>query len=204
MQNITNKLNALVIEFLNLWIHYLGQFWPIVGVVFGFCISLVWLNRDNKASGFFTGIAMLVLIFQLGFYFAIPYMSLYFAATEFHLPDYYLWSFFGEALLGVAMVWLIIRYGSPYIEMFKNKLTKTSRVERNKKTDIRQIGVHLPNAQKAYAPEKYFNLKRGIFFGINEQKQPVYIPMDKWAREAGQIMRKGYSSHKVVKPSPTN
>ena len=182
MQNITNKLNALVIDFLNLWIHYLGQFWPIVGVVFGFCISLAWLNRDNKASGFFTGIAMLALIFQLGFYFAIPYVSLYFAATEFHLPDYYLWSFFGEAVLGVAMVWLIIRYGSPYIEMVKNKLTKTSRVERNKKTDIRQIGVHLPNAQKAYAPEKYFNLKRGIFFGINEQKHAVYIPLDKWRK----------------------
>ena len=182
MQNITNKLNALVIDFLNLWIHYLDQFWPIVGVVFGFCISLAWLNRDNKASGFFAGIAMFALLFQLGFYFAIPHISLYFAATEFHLPDYYLWSFFGEVLLGVAMIWLIIRYGSPYIEMFKNKLTKTSRVERNKKTDIRQIGVHLPNAQKAYAPEKYFNLKRGIFFGINEQKQPVYIPMDKWGK----------------------
>ena len=182
MQNIINKLNALVIDFLNQWIHYLGQFWPIVGVVFGFCVSLAWLNRDNKASGFFTGIAMLALIFQLGFYFAIPYVSLYFAANEFHLPDYYLWSFFGEAILGVAMVWLIIRYGSPYIEMFKNKLTKTSSVERNRKTDIRQIGVHLPNVQKSYTPEKYFNLKRGIFFGINEQKQPVYLPLDKWRK----------------------
>ena len=182
MQNIINKLNALVIDFLNQWIHYLSQFWPIVGVVFGFCISLAWLNRDNKASGFFTGIAMLALIFQLGFYFAIPCVSLYIAAKEFHLPDYYLWSFLGEAILGVAMVWLIIRYGSPYIEMFKNKLTKTSSVERNRKTDIRQIGVHLPNVQKSYTPEKYFNLKRGIFFGINEQKQPVYIPLDKWQK----------------------
>lgn len=182
MQNLANKLNALVIDFLNLWIHYLDQFWPIVGVIFGFCISLAWLNRNNKTSGFFTGIAMLALLFQLGFYFAIPYASLYFAATEFHLPDFYLWSFIGGALLGVAMVWLIIRYGSPYIEMVKNKLTKTSRVERNKKTDIREIDVHLPNAQKAYSPEKYFNLKRGMFFGLNEQKQAVYIPMDKWRK----------------------
>lgn len=182
MQNLANKLNALVIDFLNLWIHYLDQFWPIVGVIFGFCISLAWLNRNNKTSGFFTGIAMLALLFQLGFYFSIPYASLYFAKTEFHLPDFYLWSFIGGTLLGVAIVWLIIRYGSPYIEMVKNKLTKTSRVERNKKTDIREIGVHLPNAQKAYSPEKYFNLKRGMFFGLNEQKQAVYIPFDKWRK----------------------
>lgn len=182
MQSLANKLNALVIDFLNLWIHYLDKLWPIVGVMFGFCIALAWLNRNNKASGFFTGIAMLALLFQIGFYFAIPYVSLYFAATEFHLPELYLWSFIGEAVSGVVMVWLIIRYGSPYIEMVKNKLTKTSRVERNKKTDIRQIGVHLPNVQKAYAPEKYFDLKRGIFFGLNEQKQPVYIPLDKWRK----------------------
>ncbi len=182
MQNIINKLNALVIDFLNLWIHYLGQFWPIVGVIFGICIALTWLNRNNKASGFFTGIAMLALLFQIGFYFAIPYVSHFYTNTEFHLPNYYLWSFIGETLLGIALVWLVIRYGSPYIEMIKNKLTKTSRVERNKKTDIRQIGVHLPNAQKAYAPEQYFNLNRGIFFGLNEQKQPVYILLDKWRK----------------------
>ena len=125
MQTLENKLNALVIDFLNQWIHYLGQFWPIVGIVFGFCISLAWLNRENKASGFFSGIAMLTLIFQLGFYFAIPQISFYFAATEFHLPELYLWSFIGEAVSGVVMVWLIIRYGSQYIEMIKNKLTKT-------------------------------------------------------------------------------
>ncbi|HYN53514.1 MAG TPA: type IV secretory system conjugative DNA transfer family protein [Methylotenera sp.] len=182
MQNLANKLNALVIDFLNLWIHYLDKFWPIVGVIFGFCISLAWLNRNNKTCGFFTSIAMLALLFQLGFYFAIPHVALHFTAVEFHLPAFYLWSFIGEALLGVVIVWLIIRYGSPYIEVIKHRLTKTSSVERNRKTDIRQIGVHLPNAQNAYAPEKYFNLKRGIFFGLNEHKQPVYIPLDKWRK----------------------
>lgn len=182
MQNLANKLNALVIDFLNQWIHYLGQFWPIVGVAFGFCISLAWLNRDNKASGFFSGIAMLTLIFQLGFYFAIPQISLYFAATEFHLPDYYLWSFIGETVLGVFMVWLTIRYGSPYIEMIKNKLTKTSRVERNKKSDIREIGVHLPNVQSTYDPTRYYNDKKGMFFGLNEQKKPVYLSWQQWRK----------------------
>ena len=182
MQNITNKLNALVINFLNQWIHYLDMLWPILGVMFGFCISLAWLNRNNKACGFFTGFAMISAIFQIGFYFAIPYASLFYANTEFHLPDFYLWSFMGETILGIALVWLIIRYGSPYIEMIKQRLTKTSSVERNRKTDIRQIGVHLPNSQSTYDPTKYYIHKKGIFFGLNEQRKPVYIPWQQWKK----------------------
>jgi hypothetical protein len=182
MQNITNKLNALVIDFLNLWMHYLDKLWPIIGVIFGFCISLAWLNRENKSYGIFTGLAMLCLIFQIGFYFAIPTVSLYFTSTEFHLPNLYLWSFIGEAALGVVMVWLIIRYGSPYIEKIKHRLTKTSSVERNRKTDIRQISVHLPNAQSTYDPTKIYNDKKGMFFGLNEQKKPVYLSWQHWRK----------------------
>jgi TraM recognition site of TraD and TraG/Helicase HerA, central domain len=190
MQNITNKLNALVIEFLNQWIHYLDRFWLIVGVIFGFCISLAWLNRDNKACGFFIRIAILPLIFQLGFYFAIPSVSQYFTGEAFYLPDYYLLGFIAEALLAILLVWLTIRYGSPYFESIRGKLTKTSSLERNKKTDIRQISVHLPNPQKTYAPQKYFNLKKGVFFGLNEQKQPVYIPLSKFKSSHIQVAGK--------------
>lgn len=182
MQNLTNKINALFIDFLNQWIHYLDMLWPVTGLLFGLCVSLAWLNRSNKSHGLFIRLAILPLIFQIGFYFAIPYVSIYFAAAEFHLKTFYLWSFVGEVVLSILMVWLCIRYCSPYLEVIKHRLTKTSSVERNRKTDIRQIGVHLPNAQKAYSPEKYFNLKRGIFFGLNEQKQPVYIPLDKWCK----------------------
>ena len=182
MQNIANKLNVLVINFLNQWIHYLDMLWPIVGVIFGFCISLAWLNRNNKACRFFTGFAMIALVFQIGFYFAIPYASFLYADTEFHLPNFYLWSFMGETILGIVLVWLIIRYGSPYIEMIKQQLTKTSSVERNRKTDIRQIGVHLPNPQNTYNPTKYYNDNKGIFFGLNEQRKPVYISWQQWRK----------------------
>ena len=182
MQDIINKLNSVIVNFLNQWILYLDIMWPFTGLVFGLCVSLAYLNKSNKACGFFIRLALLPLIFQIGFYFAIPYLSVHFAASEFHLPEYYFWSFFAETASSIFMVWLCLRYCSPYIELIKHRLTKTSSVERNRKTDIRQIGVHLPNAQKAYTPEKYFNLKRGIFFGLNEQKQPVYIPLDKWRK----------------------
>ena len=180
--NFATKLNNLVIDFLNAWITYLEHYWWCIGLVFGICATLTWLNRDNKAGGLFACMAMSAVIFQLGFYFAIPYLALHFANGVFNLPMHHLWAFGMGSIAGITGVILIIRYTSPYIEVIKHHLTKANSTERNRKTDIRQIGLHLPNAQKAYAPEKYFNLKRGIFFGINEQKQPVYIPLDKWRK----------------------
>ncbi len=75
-----------------------------------------------------------------------------------------------------------MRYFAPTIETIKHKLTKSSSVERNRKTDIREIGVHLPNSQKPYDPTKYFNSKKGLFFGLDETKTPVYIMWDKWRK----------------------
>ena len=182
MQNFTNKLNALVIDLLNLWIHYLDKFWPIVGFLFGLCISLAWLNRDNKSAGFFSGIAFLALVFQPAFYFAIPYAAMQYAGVDFHLPSYHLWAFGGGTLLGMTVVVLALRYLSPYIEVIKHRLTKANSTERNRKSDIREIKKFLPNAQKAYDPAKYFNLNKGIFFGLNEQKKPVYLSWQQWRK----------------------
>lgn len=182
MQNMTNKLNALVIDFLNLWIHYLEQFWWCIGLLFGVFATLSWLNRQNKAGGLFASFAMSAMIFQLGFYFAIPFLALHFANREFSLPTHHLWAFGLGTFAGIVVVILVIRYTSPYIEVIKHRLTKANSTERNRKTDIRQIGVHLPNAQSTYPPSKYYNDKKGIFFGLNEQMKPVYIPWQQWRK----------------------
>jgi type IV secretory pathway TraG/TraD family ATPase VirD4 len=182
MNNIEYKLTLAAINIMNQWIELLDIYWPITGLIFGISLMLAYLNRENKAGRFFSGLAMLILFFQIGFYLIFPYASNQLAKAEYHLPILYLWSFFVEAALGVAFVWLIIRYFSPSIEVVKHKLTKRSSVERNRKTDIRQINVHLPNAQKTYLPEKYLNAKKGVFFGLDETKKPVYIAWDKWRK----------------------
>lgn len=182
MKDIMNKLNTLFVDFLNQWIYCLEMLWPITGLLCGFCISLAWLNRDNKLNTFFVRMAFAPIIFQLGLYFSIPYLSASFTAAEFHLPEFYLWSFLGESIFSIFIVWTCIRHLSPLIEKIKQKLTKTSSLERNRKTDIRQIDIHLPNSQKFYLPEKHFNSKRGIFFGLDEKNQAVYVPLDKWKK----------------------
>jgi hypothetical protein len=180
--NFATKLNNLVIDFLNAWITYLERYWWCVGIIFGVCATLSWLNRENKAGGLLASMAMSALIFQLGFYFAIPYLAFQYANSVFSLPTHHLWAFGIGAIAGIAAVILLIRYTSPYIEVIKHRLTKANSTERNRKTDIRQIGVHLPNSQSTYDPTKYYNHKIGIFFGLNEQRKPVYIPWQQWRK----------------------
>lgn len=169
-------------NFLIEWLRYIDLLMPFTGFVFGLMLGIAWLNRNDKTFSFFVKLSYVPLIFQVGFYFILPYVSDHFFGSEYHLSTRYLWIFFGEAFTSIAMVWLCIRYFTPTFEVIKQSIIKSSSVERNKKTDIREIGVHLPNAQKAYAPNKYFNLKRGMFFGLSEQKQAVYIPIDKWRK----------------------
>ena len=180
--NFATKLNNLIIDFLNAWITYLERYWWCVGLIFGVCATLSWLNRENKAGGLFASMAMSALIFQLGFYFAIPYLALQYANSVLSLRTHHLWAFGIGAIAGIAAVILLIRYTSPYVEVIKHRLTKANSTERNRKTDIRQIGVHLPNSQSTYNPTKYYNHKIGIFFGLNEQRKPVYIPWQQWRK----------------------
>ena len=180
--NFVTKLNNLVIDFLNAWITYLEHYWGCIGIVFGICATLSWLNRQNKAGRFFASIAITALVFQPVFYFVVPYAAKQYAGVEFHLPNYHLWAFGTGSLVGVAIVIAILRYFAPTIETIKHKLTKTSSVERNRKSDIRTIAKFLPNAQTTYDPTKYFNSKKGIFFGLNEQKKPVYLSWQQWRK----------------------
>lgn len=178
--NFATKLNNLIIDFLNAWILYLERYWWCIGLVFGVCVTLSWLNRDNKTGGLFGSMALTALVFQLGFYFAIPYLAMHFAHVAFNLPVHHLWAFGIGSLAGSVAVILFIRYTSPYLEVIKHRLTKANSTERNRKTDIRQIGVHLPNSQSTYDPLNYYNHKKGIFFGLNEQRKPVYISWQQW------------------------
>ena len=180
--NFVSKLNNLVINFLNAWIAYLEHYWWCIGLVFGMCVTLSWLNRENKVGGLFASIGLAALVFQLGFYFAIPYLAIHFTNSVFSLPIHNLWAFGMGSIAGITGVILTIRYTSPYIEVIKHRLTKANSTERNRKTDIRQIGVHLPNAQGTYDPTKYYNNKKGMLFGLNEQKKPVYLSWQQWRK----------------------
>lgn len=70
-------------------------------------------------------------------------------------------------------VWML-RKLPPMLEKLGQGFTKKTAVERNKKTDVREIKRHLPDPEKTFVPQKYFK-EEGVFIGLNENRSPVCL-----------------------------
>lgn len=77
-----------------------------------------------------------------------------------------------------AAIWFL-RGGVAWVEKLKQRFTLTSSIERNKKTDIRNIDDFLPKVIETYNPYTYFNLDKGVFLGLSETGEPIYWPHSK-------------------------
>jgi hypothetical protein len=80
----------------------------------------------------------------------------------------------GLAVLSWGLSFWWLRSGVQKFNVLANKLTARTTLERNKKTDIRDMDKYLPAAIK-FNPEFYFDKSKGIFLGLDEEKKPVYI-----------------------------
>lgn len=78
--------------------------------------------------------------------------------------------------LGVAGSIASLRFFPRIFEKIKHKATASSDLERNKRTDVREIGQFLPRAVD-FDPLQYMDEKKGVFLGLDEQKNPVDIGM---------------------------
>jgi type IV secretory pathway TraG/TraD family ATPase VirD4 len=75
---------------------------------------------------------------------------------------------------GIVLAFAWLRYAQPGIAVLLSKIKRTSSLERNKKTDVREIGKFLPDSID-FDPLRYINLKKGIFLGLDEKRKPVYL-----------------------------
>lgn len=77
--------------------------------------------------------------------------------------------------MGFAVGLYLIRRFTPVIERTKKKLTLRTRLERNRRTDVRDIEAFVPTRRAEYDPRQYF--KAGDYFlGLGEDGKPVYWP----------------------------
>lgn len=188
MDFLSNSITKIGILLVNQWMHAEFSVWPYVGLFAGVCLAFSWVFRENKAGRFFLGLGILASIFEFCLYFGLPTMSIKLVGQPTYLPDSHFWINVVGLPSGILVVWLVIRYFSQVVEIVKQRLTKTSSVERNRKTDIRQISVHLPNSQQRYDPRKYFKSEKGIFFGLDERKSQVYVLWEKWRKSHIEIV----------------
>ncbi len=75
--------------------------------------------------------------------------------------------------IGGALYWH--RVWVPRLNWLASKLTKKTQLERNRRTDVREIGKFLPSQIGVYDPQRYVDSRKGLFIGLDEKRQPVYI-----------------------------
>jgi len=83
------------------------------------------------------------------------------------------WAFSFSIGIGGALYWH--RVWVPRLNFIAAKFTKKTNLERNRRTDVREIGKFLPAEIGSYDPQRYIKPERGLFIGLDEKRAPVYI-----------------------------
>lgn len=76
---------------------------------------------------------------------------------------------------------------TPELDKIKKRLIKKTSLERELRTDVRTVKSLLPETLH-YNPLDYINLNKGIFIGMNRDKQPIYLPLKDWQKQHADII----------------
>jgi len=139
-------------------------------------VALFHAAQTGKTTGLWLRLGLLNLFICLGSWAAFNYIvqpSFAGQVAPFPAFDLVISSLFFSAGLAAYLIWL--REGQPWLDARAEKLTKRSSLERNRKTDIREINKFIPEAGHEYDPTSFFNLKNGIFIGLDEEEKAVYV-----------------------------
>lgn len=167
---------------------------PYCGFVMGAAgLNAAYASQDEKSlkSNVWLGVLVAAAVMGPLTYLLFPWIVQFYGLgglVRGEMPRWHLWAHLGGALLGVFAVLLWGRYVSPRIAWAKSKATRRSDLERNRKTDVREIGKHLPDPARAFDPGKFLDAKKGVFLGLDEKGKPQYIPQDLWRRSHVQLI----------------
>lgn len=95
-------------------------------------------------------------------------------------PDWHLQAQAVGFAVGMGVLWGWYRYALPAFDGMFSRKTKRSGIERNRRTDVREIDSALPAERKPYDPSKFFK-KGKIFIGRGESG-PVYVDRVQWRK----------------------
>lgn len=90
-------------------------------------------------------------------------------------------------LLGISIHIALRRAISPRLNSLKQKMTRKTTMARDERTDVRTVKAFLPETVK-YDPERYIDLNKGVFVGLNREHQPQYIPLEDIQKQHADII----------------
>lgn len=90
-------------------------------------------------------------------------------------------------LAGIIFHYLAGRVFAPELDRLKRHLVTKTHLERNTRTDVREIKSLLPISAE-YNPAQYIDLTRGVFIGLDDDHSPQYIPLDDWQKQHADVI----------------
>ncbi|CAK3886059.1 MFS transporter [Vibrio crassostreae] len=145
-----------------------------------------WFRRIIIAAG------VLLFIFGTLSNFSIPALINWAKALHgaplvnlhYSLSEWLLIPIFGA---GIFTHWWGRRHLSGKINQLKIKHTKRTEVARDERTDVRNVRDYLPETVD-YDPEDHIDLKKGVFVGLDVNRQPQYIPLKDLQKQHADIL----------------
>lgn len=186
MENLEMMLISGVIKFAV----FCAAIGPFTGLVIGVSALPAWAaaREESKLSAqLWGGLLVIGTVLGPGMWFLMPHL-LRFYGYEGGFPSWHLLAQAAGVGIGVIGVIMWGRVMTPKLTKMMGKATKRTDMERNRKTDVREIAKHLPDPRQDFNPSQYLDSKKGVFFGLNEQRQAQYIPQDLWRRSHVQLI----------------
>lgn len=91
------------------------------------------------------------------------------------------------SILGCILHIALRRQIAPELDRLKHRMIKKTELSREQRTDVREIKDYLPTTER-YDPMDHIDLAKGIFIGLNEHRQPRYIPVSDWQKQHADII----------------
>lgn len=141
-----------------------------------------WLKAISSISLFF-------LIFGTLSPLTIQGLSLFFKSLN--QDSVFRFSLWGLTLTftGAGLIFHLIirRLLAGEIDSLKHKIIKKSQLERNTRTDVREVKEMLP-ISVSYDPLTFIDLKKGIFIGLDKSNYPQYISIKEFQSQHADII----------------
>jgi hypothetical protein len=155
------------------WMYYAHHYLFWLGLLSGAFLLAFDAEEESKLKIFFAVLGIISTI-PIGAYLVIPHLAKV-ASVDTTPSKFFVGLWLGCAVLSwvIAVWWL--RSGVRKWDVMTAKVTAKTSLERNKKTDVREIQKHIPQEALTFNPLKFMDKEKGVFLGLDEHEKATYI-----------------------------
>ncbi len=156
------------------------NFFVKLGWMSAFFVFVFNLKPESRMRSLFWILGGVSLI-PPAFFYATNWTLSWFEFQPIPIPVDDAQAWLGLWIGGIFMAVFWLRLITPRINTVLVRFKKTTALERNRKSDVREIAKFLPQASIDFDPVTFISHKKGVFLGLDENRKPVYINLPKSA-----------------------